>query len=227
MAPLDLDSTENVNVASNVENAAVMRNLTTTARAWFGCQWPTAAAAVAAPSSAAATSNEIANPRTAFFPGAPWPDTSGAIIDAHGAGLLTVGSSTYWYGSQRHGHPMVNDSQWPKNTAFCYPPPSISPAGLVKDGFTEGINMYAAANGTDLYNWQHVGLVFAANKTGAHCLERPKVVKCPGTGKFVLWAKGYDRPSTHQGERTLAVIATAESPFGPFDLVNTSQPFFN
>ena len=41
MAPLDLDSTENVNVASNVENAAVMRNLTTTARAWFGCQWMT------------------------------------------------------------------------------------------------------------------------------------------------------------------------------------------
>lgn len=54
-------------------------------------------------------------------------------------------------------------------------------AALVGDGYTEGVNLYTSDG--DLYNWKHAGLVFPANATGAHCLERPKVVKCPGTGK--------------------------------------------
>ena len=36
-APLDLDGTENVNVAAEPENAAVVQNLTAVAHEWFGC----------------------------------------------------------------------------------------------------------------------------------------------------------------------------------------------
>ena len=171
--------------------------------------------------------------RTSFLPGVPWPDTSGATIDAHGAGLLTVGDQTYWYGSQRHGHPNVpNGTHYPKYAAYCYPPPppdaaaaAASHLGVLThsvtlgDGYTEGVNLYVADG--DLYNWKRIGLVFAANETGAHCLERPKVIQCPGSGKYVLWAKGF----TPDGN-VKAVVATAETALGPFKLLDPAQPFY-
>ena len=88
------------------------------------------------------------------------------------------------------------------------------------DGFTEGVNAYVADG--DLYNWKPLGLVFAANKTGAHCLERPKVIQCPATKKFVLWAKGF-RPMPMNDK--LAVVAVADTPQGPFELVDPGKPF--
>lgn len=75
----------------------------------------------------------------------------------------------------------------------------------------------------DLYNWRHAGLVFAANATGAHCLERPKVIKCPGTGKYVLWAKGF---TPMPANAKLAVVALADTPLGPFKLLNEQEPFY-
>ena len=157
-----------------------------------------------------------------FWPGQPWNDTSGHEIDAHGAGLLflsdgMLGGTTWWYGSKRHGHPNVAPpGKYPPYSAYCYPPPDAQ----TRDGFTEGVNAYTSAG--DLYNWRHVGLVFPANATGAHCLERPKVIRCPGTQKYVMWAKGF-RPLPMNDK--LAVVAIADHPAGPFTLANASNPF--
>ena len=66
-------------------------------------------------------------------------------------------------------------------------PPPVVAEELVGsgDGFTDGVNAYVSDG--DLYNWRHAGLVMDANVTGGHCLERPKVVRCPATGRYVLW----------------------------------------
>ena len=167
---------------------------------------------------------------TTLVPGSVWADTEGVAIDAHGAGLLQDGSATYWYGTKRHGHPNVAPrGKYPPYAAYCYPPRAPGPSrgsrtgsdsgsGL-GDGFTEGVNLYVADG--DLYNWRHAGLVFPANATGAHCLERPKVIKCPATGQYVLWAKGFTPDRDVQ-----AVVATSLSPLGPFTLQDPSQPFY-
>lgn len=145
------------------------------------------------------------------------------------AGLLAVGDQTYWFGTKRHGHPNVAPhGTYPPYSAYCYPP-QPDPAGGdtsegsrlgVGDGFTEGVNAYIADR--DLYNWKPLGLVFAANKTGAHCLERPKVILCPATKKYVLWAKGF-RPMPSNDK--LAVVATSDTPQGPYELVDPAEPF--
>jgi len=35
---------------------------------------------------------------TSITPGAIWNDTTGGVIEAHGGGILKVGSTYYWYG---------------------------------------------------------------------------------------------------------------------------------
>ncbi|KAJ8454635.1 hypothetical protein ONZ51_g12914 [Trametes cubensis] len=41
------------------------------------------------------------NGQSLIVPGAPWMDTSGNPIQAHGAGLLKVGSTFYWFGEDK------------------------------------------------------------------------------------------------------------------------------
>jgi hypothetical protein len=167
---------------------------------------------------------------SSFQPGEYWTDTDGKIIDAHGAGLLSHAGKVFWYGTKRSGHPQTAPpGKYPKYSAYCYPPAPDRPGGervgaRLGDGFTEGVNLYVSDG--DLYNWQHAGLVFAANKTGAHCLERPKVIRCPGTGKFVLWAKGFTPAESAFNGTKVAVIATADTPLGPFELVDPAEPFY-
>jgi hypothetical protein len=38
---------------------------------------------------------------TVIVPGAPWTDTSGNRIQAHGGGILKVGSTFYWFGEDK------------------------------------------------------------------------------------------------------------------------------
>eukprot|EP01047_Picozoa_sp_COSAG01_P099746 COSAG01_NODE_29711_length_631_cov_1.612782_1_plen_69_part_01 len=58
-----------------------------------------------APTAVVAAASAAARRHDAFpADGEYWTDTEGLIIDAHGAGLLRVGLTHYWYGSQRHGH---------------------------------------------------------------------------------------------------------------------------
>jgi hypothetical protein len=136
---------------------------------------------------------------TSFRSGEPWLDTQGNVIDAHGGGFLVVGDITYWYGSQRNGRPC---------TDACH------------DG---GINLYRS---TDLYAWEHVGNVLKSFNTTAtgtgRDLERPKVVRCAGTGQFVMWVRGTGEGNTPQ----LLGVATSDTPTGPFVFEgNKTDPF--
>jgi hypothetical protein len=136
----------------------------------------------------------------AFRSGEPWHDTAGAEIDAHGGGMLLDRGRYYWYGSKRRGH---------NGSACC------------DDG---GINLYSSA---DLYSWDFEATVVPAfngsSATGNGLdLERPKVVRCAGTGKYVMWVRGTGSGNTPQ----LLGVATADAPTGPFAFAgNASDPF--
>ncbi|KAL1503618.1 hypothetical protein AB1Y20_012095 [Prymnesium parvum] len=134
----------------------------------------------------------------AFHSGQEWRDTNGQPIDAHGGGFLRVGSVYYWYGSARNG---------------------LSPACC----HDRGINLYTSS---DLYNWNFSGRVLSAfngSSTGNGLdLERPKVVRCSSTGKYVMWVRGTGEGNTPQ----LLAVATSDAPTGPFVFAgNRSDPF--
>ena len=132
----------------------------------------------------------------AFRSGEPWLDTAGNVIDAHGGGMLQDGDTYYWYGSARNGAACCHD---------------------------RGINLYSSK---DLYSWKFESTVVRAFNGSAMGngldLERPKVVRCPGTGKYVMWVRGTGEGNTPQ----LLAVATADAPTGPFAFEgNATDPF--
>lgn len=126
-----------------------------------------------------------------FLKGEPLPDTEGKHVNAHGGNIMKVGDTYYWYGEHR-GDGTPGSGQL-------------------------GVALYTS---TDLKNWQNRGIVLSVVDREGDSLEkgctieRPKVVYCPATGKYVMWfhhelkGKGYSA--------AMAGVATADSPEGPF-----------
>lgn len=85
-----------------------------------------------------------------------WRDTSGAYINAHGAGLIQDGNLWYWVGEY-------------KNSG---------------NGF-QGFSLYSSS---DLINWDSHGLIVPPSSSLPFQVgERPKLIKNPSTGEYVLW----------------------------------------
>lgn len=131
-------------------------------------------------------------------PGQEWPDRKGEHINAHGGGLLFHEGKYYWYG---------------ENRPAC--------------GFTTevGVEVYSSS---DLMNWEDEGVALAVSDEAGHdiergcIMERPKVVRNPKTGKFVmlfhLELKGQGYAAARVG------FAESDSPVGPFRFIRSLRP---
>lgn len=136
--------------------------------------------------------------RTEFIPGKIWPDNNGKHINAHGGGIIKYGKKYYWYGENRPDR-----------------------------GFTTkaGVEVYSS---TDLMNWKDEGIALAVTQTEGDdiqegcIMERPKVVYCEKTKKFVmlfhleLKGRGY--------EAARVGFAESDSPTGPFKYIRSLRP---
>ena len=100
-----------------------------------------------------------------FHPGELWPDDRGTHINAHGGCLLRHGGRIYWYGEHKV-------------------------AGRAGNLAQVGVHVYVSE---DFYNWRDAGIAFDVRNSGDPLLrpgcviERPKVLFCPGTGRFVMY----------------------------------------
>ena len=131
-------------------------------------------------------------------PGQEWPDRKGEHINAHGGGLLFHEGKYYWYGENRPAR-----------------------------GFTTevGVEVYSSS---DLMNWEDEGVALAVSEEAGHDIERgcimvrPKVVRNPKTGKFVmlfhLELKGQGYAAARVG------FAESDSPVGPFRFIRSLRP---
>lgn len=131
-------------------------------------------------------------------PGQEWPDRKGEHINAHGGGLLFHEGKYYWYGENRPAR-----------------------------GFTTevGVEVYSSS---DLMNWEDEGVALAVSEEAGHdiergcIMERPKVVRNPKTGTFVmlfhLELKGKGYAAARVG------FAESDSPVGPFRFIRSLRP---
>lgn len=131
-------------------------------------------------------------------PGQEWPDRKGEHINAHGGGLLFHEGKYYWYGENRPAR-----------------------------GFTTevGVEVYSSS---DLMNWEDEGVALAVSEESGHdiergcIMERPKVIRNPKTGKFVmlfhLELKGKGYAAARVG------FAESDSPVGPFRFIRSLRP---
>ena len=130
-------------------------------------------------------------PRNAFFPGKIWRDTNGHRIQAHGGALYYEGGIYYWYGENK-------DRTDGKSEVW-----------------TWGMRAYRS---TDLYNWEDLGLFILPDFSSkeapmypASHADRPHIVKCPTTGKYVCWIK-------HSGEDACFTVLQADKLLGPYEI---------
>lgn len=128
---------------------------------------------------------------------ATWEDTNGSYINAHGGGILSYEGKYYWFGE-------------------CRP--------TVGEPCEKGISCYSSTN---LREWDYEGIAFTPSEregdaTEMGCvMERPKVVYCPQTGKFVMWFHLELKGQGYAAAR--AAVAVSDAPTGPYQLISSGR----
>lgn len=146
-------------------------------------------------------------PRASFVIGSPairlgvnWADESGAHINAHGGCVLYEDGTYYWFGENYRPSPVKS------NGIVCY-------------------------SSKDLYNWKREGMAYQCpeqplrsdyqDMNYGRTLERPKVMYCPNTGKYVMWVH-WENGSGYAASRV--AILYADQIAGPYHFVKTMRP---
>ena len=135
-----------------------------------------------------------------FRPGQLWLDTNGVPINAHGAGLLHHDGVYYWFGEHKI-------------------------EGREGNRAHVGVHVYSSRNLTD---WTDEGIALAVSEDPASeiargcILERPKVIFCARTGKFVMWFHLEPGGKDYSGARS--GVAVADAPTGPFTYLGSLRP---
>lgn len=128
----------------------------------------------------------------AVFPGKVWLDTSGERIQAHGGAVIYEDGVYYWYGENKE-HTDGKNGVW-----------------------TWGIKVYSS---TDLCNWEDRGFLIPpvlddsdSPLFPAKRIDRPHILKCRATGKYVCWIK-------LSGPEAAFTIWQADELLGPYEMV--------
>ena len=132
--------------------------------------------------------------------GEVWHDTAGHVVNAHGGGVLAHGGKYYLYGEHK-----------------VY--------GRAGNKAHVGVHMYSS---DDLESWKDEGAVLKVeDKVGSDIedgcvLERPKILFCEKTGKFVMF---FHLELKGQGYKAARVgIAVADKPTGPYVFLRSLRP---
>ncbi len=135
-----------------------------------------------------------------FKPGELWLDDNGVHLNAHGGGILFHQGKYFWYGEHKI-------------------------EGQAGNKAMVGVHVYSSKN---LYDWKDEGIALEVsenqtNEIAKGCiLERPKVVFCEKTNKFVMWFHLEYRETGYQTARS--GIAVSDSPTGSFEFVRSLRP---
>ena len=108
---------------------------------------------------------------TSFMPGQLWLDTEGKPIQAHGFSVKYDPHTRlyYWYGENKE-YTKAGGTVW-----------------------HWGVRLYTSR---DLYNWEDKGVIIPPVPEDlsdplhpTYCMDRPHILYCPKTGKYVAWLK--------------------------------------
>ncbi|MFV0363653.1 MAG: family 43 glycosylhydrolase [Suipraeoptans sp.] len=138
-------------------------------------------------------------PRQAIHPGQVWRDTNGVRIQTHGGALFHENDTYYWYGENKD-----------RTDGTCAV-------------WTWGIRAYESK---DLYNWKDLGLIIEpdldnplSNLYPEKHVDRPHILKCEATGKYVCWIK-------QSGEEACFLILESDAFKGPYTIIAENyRPF--
>ncbi|MFH8252278.1 glycoside hydrolase family 43 protein [Microbacterium sp. B2969] len=171
-----------------------------------------------------------------------WYDTQGRHIQAHGGQIVTTQENGqtvyYWYGEDRtngyYGSPGVavyrsTDTYNWENLGDALRGVSDN-AELTTDPYF--VDLYGTLDGagqpkTDLVQSLSYYLNTDQNWTYSAIFERPKVLYNAKTGKWVMWwhADGRTSAGGSMYARSMAAVAVADSPAGPFKMTGAYRMY--
>jgi hypothetical protein len=129
-------------------------------------------------------------------PGKVWLDTNGKRIQAHGFSVFCKDGLYYWYGENKEK----------------------TKGGIFNTVWHWGVRCYTSK---DLYNWDDKGLIippqpddFASPLHPTYQMDRPHIIYCEKTGKYVAWLKIVAAVND-----SFMCIMQADNFFGPYELV--------
>jgi beta-galactosidase len=131
-----------------------------------------------------------------FRPGMPWLDTDGQHINCHGGGILHENNTYYWFGELRGTH-----------------------------GDLSAVSVYSSK---DLYHWKNEGAALSrsvdtnSDFTRGCVVERPKVLRNPQSGKYVMWFHLELRGQGYNAAR--AAVAVSDTVTGPYRFLKSFRP---
>lgn len=121
----------------------------------------------------------------AIYSGIPWFTTAGNVVSAHGANIVKDNGRYYLFG----------EAHTDNSNAFA------------------GFNCYSSA---DLYNWKFESVALPVQEKGKlgpnRVGERPKVMRCPQTGEYILYMHADTLSYTDQ----FVGYATSKNITGPY-----------
>ena len=132
----------------------------------------------------------------AIVPGTAWKDTQGHPIQAHGGGMIKVGSTYYWFGEDKTGE---SNGKSPFLNVPCY-------------------------SSTDLATWTFVANVLTRQASGDlgpnRIIERPKVIYNKSTSQYVM----YMHVDTPAHTDTRVGVATSPTVCGTYTYRGATKP---
>jgi hypothetical protein len=124
-----------------------------------------------------------------------WLDTNGKRIQAHGFSVFYKDGTYYWYGENKE-FTVTGSNIW-----------------------TYGIRCYTSR---DFYNWEDRGFIIPPDTTDHYSplnpsqgLDRPHIIYCPKTGKYVAWIKILGKDNGQ-----FMTVLQADDFLGPYKIVN-------
>lgn len=136
--------------------------------------------------------------------GTVWTDTAGQPIQAHGGQIIVADGYYYWYGEDRRENRYV----------ACYRSTDLAQWEFRNYVLTTDSPTAAIRQRTDLRLVRDDG--------GKVNIERPKVLYCPQTGRYVMWAH-YENGRNYDDAR--ACIASCDTPDGDFVYHGSFNPY--
>ena len=140
----------------------------------------------------AKTAKAACHRQEAIEPGKPWLDTKGERIQAHGGAVFYENGTYYWYGENKE-HTDGRNGIW-----------------------TWGLKVYSSA---DLMNWEDRGFLIPPVLDDPNSalfptkrVDRPHILRCPATGKYVCWIK-------LSGPEAAFTVWQADALLGPYAMV--------
>ena len=152
-----------------------------------------------------------------------WYDTGGNIIHAHGGWILKVDDYYYWYGEDRTEMNFVSCYRTKDFKNFEFRNHVFTANSPVKPSYLRSVNLSLRTEETDdnpnnqLRRRDENGLVIAN-------IERPKVLYCKATGKYVMWMH-YENGINYSS--ACCAVASCDTPDGDFVYHGSFNPFGN